>query len=139
MSGEENRCTYKPERGNEYQCKHFIYKNGLCVFHLPKSIDPEIREMSEPERQETQKIKETFHHQFLRLLDAETAIYDFRYFIFPSIECSQYEFKKPVNFENAIFYDQVSFVDAIFKEEVDFNGANFKNSADFNMPPLTAR
>ncbi len=126
---------------HEY-CPYPIYKNGLCIFHLPKYSQNKITR--DREKVNTQKLEKDFEEHIYNLLkyneqNSKVISHDFIEFEFPNLKLTrktieeilcEKELKKPLLLVNALFKGDADFSGTIFKSAY-FDGARF-NKAYFS-------
>jgi Pentapeptide repeats (9 copies) len=139
-----------PEKPQKCKCKDYtdqgcpfpVYKDGYCIFHLPKLTDNEIEKLSPEEKKEYKKTEEKFTRVFFELLEkwehrSEVHELNFRSFQFTEISFSKRKFNKNADFSGARFIRNADFHEARFTRNANFSGTKFTQNADFSGAKFT--
>lgn len=135
MAEVQTQCQFKLPADESYQCGRRVENYGLCIFHVLSSeaIEAEMLE----------SIEETFRESFRELLEemekGDEEEWNFRSFIFPSINLSNQVFTKKLVFRDAIFKKQIDFLKTRFKAEANFYDVTFNEAANFHGAIFNSR
>lgn len=134
MTG-DTRCNYVNSFGSG-KCPRSVHANGLCIFHMAKPTSEEKQKMPPDQRQVAELTEKRFREKFISLLeevenDTQVDGYDFQGFKFPSLDCREKTFSKPIQFVDATFSGKADFSQATFSGKASFAGATFSGEAFF--------
>jgi hypothetical protein len=87
MTDTQALCGFKPPDefdDSDYQCRHPLRQDGLCIFHLFKPTEEQKQAMAQEARTAAEAIEEEFRQAFSKLLEdeeKEAEACDFRIFV----------------------------------------------------------
>lgn len=136
MMRSNGRCRFELYWDPEFRCPHEIEKDGLCLFHIPKSPTAAGGESSEGTHKTTAGMEEKFQQKLTEFMqavehDPDKKFYDFRGFCFPSVTFNGQRFLKKAGFGWASFGGETNFEKAVFFQDVDFSGTTFHQKVNF--------
>lgn len=125
------RCKFQPSgfyaNIETYHCNQEIFKNGICIFHIPKKDQTaKVFNASDTE------LDNEFANALEKYIEKNKLNdLDFSFFSFSSGSDLSYSFDQTVDFMGAFFCSKPKFQEAQFLRKVDFTNAKFLGDVDF--------
>ena len=125
------RCKFQPSgfyaNIETYHCNQEIFKNGICIFHIPKK-DHTAKDFNASDVE----VDKEFANALEKFIEKNKQNdLDFSFFSFSSGSDLSYSFDQTVDFMGAFFCSKPKFQEAQFLRKVDFTDAKFLGDVDF--------